>query len=564
MGNCKSICIKEIHKDLDCIHNPENALIENGQPKHSNSKKSNQQNKYKSDIHKLKTFKSENLEDSKNNLKSDTRKSEHKKSLEMLSDVIIDGNLIVGKATGNVNENYKNIKKLGEGSYGTVHLVNHIYSGQLRAMKIITKKNTENNNNVDNEIMNEIEILKKMDHPNIVKIFEFYNSTKNYYLITEYCKEGELFDKIVKEGPFNEDFASYIMYQIFSSMYYCHSMNVLHRDLKPENILIERKEKNGLKIKIIDFGTAKIFEKNKVETKIIGSSYYIAPEVLSKNYNEKCDLWSCGVILYILLSASPPFGGRNDNEIIENIKKGYYNIESNIWQKVSPEAKNLIRSLLERNPGNRISAEEAINHKWFKKLKTKDKFNFIPQEKIKAMLENLKSYSADKILQHIAMAYLVHNNPQHEEVLDACRLFNLIDKNSNGKITKLELKDGINELSVWDEGESENFVNEIFQKIDGDKNGYIEYEEFVRGCVNKEYFINEEIIKFSFRFLDKDNNGEITFEEIKLTFAKSFKNELNSFDEIISSIIMEVDTNRDGKISYPEYKTMMFSLLDKK
>jgi len=431
-------------------------------------------------------------------------------------------------------------------------------------MKIITKKDVENCQKVDAEIMNEIEILKKMDHPNIVKIFEFYNSTKNYYLITEFCKEGELFDKIVKEGPFDEDFASYIMYQIFSAVNYCHNMSILHRDLKPENILIERKEKNGLKIKIIDFGTAKIFENNKVERKIIGSSYYIAPEVLSKNYNEKCDLWSCGVILYILLSVSPPFSGRNDNEIIENIKKGYYDIESNIWQKVSPEAKNLIRSLLERNVGIRINAEEALNHKWFKKLKTKDKFNWVPQEKIKSMLENLKSYSVDKILQRIALAYLVHNNPQHEEVLDACKLFNLIDKNSNGKITKLELKDGLNELSVCDEVESEKFVNEIFNLIDGDNNGYIEYEEFIRGCINKERFITEDIIKFSFRFFDKDNNGEITFEEIKFTFAKSFKKDIQNYEDIITKVIFEVDLNKDGKISYPEFKNMMYSILENK
>jgi len=564
MGSCKSICIKVKEKDLDFEDTEDKMMQSNGQTNFLNGDKQNNI----VEINKLNLIsahqKSTENEEQKKVKKSDTAKSEIKKNIENLNDVIIDGNLIVGKATGNVNENYKNIKKLGEGSYGTVYLVNHNYSGQLRAMKIITKKNVVNSQKVDTEIMNEIEILKKMDHPNIVKIFEFYNSTKNYYLITEYCKEGELFDKIVKEGPFDEDFASYIMFQIFSAVNYCHNMNILHRDLKPENILIERKEKNGLKIKIIDFGTAKIFENNQVERKIIGSSYYIAPEVLSKNYNEKCDLWSCGVILYILLSATPPFSGKNDNEIIENIKKGYYDIESNIWQKVSPEAKNLIRSLLERNVGIRMNADEALNHKWFKKMKTKDKFNFVAQEKIKIMLENLKYYSADKILQRIALAYLVHNNPQHEEVLDACKLFNLIDKNSNGKITKLELKNGMTELSVFDDQESEKFVNEIFNLIDGDNNGYIEYEEFVRGCIDKEKFITEDIIKFSFRFFDKDNNGEITFEEIKVTFAKSFKKDIKNYETTINNIILEVDTNKDGKISYPEFKNMMYSILDRK
>jgi len=559
MGQCNSVCLNVKEKDLDHI-DEEEKVRSNGQTKNIIS-------------HHIKNQKSEagekKAEDELFNepvqliKKQESVKSEKKRNLDLQRDIIIDGSLLVGKASGNINENYKRMKKLGEGSYGTVYLVNHNYSGQNRAMKIITKKNSgDENQKVDLEIVNEIEILKKMDHPNIVKIFEFYNSAKNYYLITEFCKGGELFDKIVKEGPFNEDFTSYIMYQIFNAVFYCHSMNILHRDLKPENILIESEEKHGIKIKIIDFGTAKIFEKNKVERKIIGSSYYIAPEVLSKSYNEKCDLWSCGVIMYILLSASPPFSGRNDNEIIENIKKGYYDLESAVWQKVSNEAKHLIKNLLERNVGIRISAEEALEHKWFKKLKTKEKINFVEPEKIKNMLNQLKMHNPDKIMQHIALAYLVHNFPQHDEIRDAFKLFSIIDVNSNGKITKMELKTGLANLLEKKDYELENLIDEIFSIIDGDNNGYIEYEEFVRGCICKEKFINEDIIKFSFIFFDKDQNGEITVEEIKEILIKNFNKDVKSYEDSIKNIINEVDLNKDGKISYDEFKNMMNSLLN--
>jgi calcium-dependent protein kinase len=563
MGACKAICLKA--KDKDCEFDVQNGSIRFNGKENGNSIQ-----------HIVKSSHSKN-----DDLLSDGNKkgdsiivgssginkihSTHEINQNKESNIKIDGNLIVGKASGNVNENYKNIKKLGEGSYGSVYKVNHIHTSQHRAMKIIAKRATSSNDSkMDNEILNEIEMLKRMDHPNIVKIFEFFYSSKNYYLITEFCKEGELFETIVREGPFNEEFAGYILFQIFSAVNYCHSINILHRDLKPENILIERKEQNGfLKIKIIDFGTAKIFDTNKVERKIIGSSYYIAPEVLSKNYNEKCDLWSCGVIMYILLSSTPPFPGKEDAEIIENIKKGYYDIESNVWEKISPEAKNLIRNLLERNPSIRITAEEAMNHKWFKKLKIRDKLNFIPKEKIMKMLEALKLFQPDKILKRIAIAYLVHNNPQHQEVLDGCKLFNLIDKNFNGKITKLELKNGMNELTNYNEEESTKFVNQIFNLIDGDNNGYIEYEEFVRCCIDKEAFINEEVIKFSFRFFDIDKDGEITFDEVKDTFAKSFKKDVKYLDEAMLGIIKEVDTNGDKKISYKEFQTMMYSMLGK-
>jgi calcium-dependent protein kinase len=546
MGSCKSICLQVKDKDVDVD------VMEDYEP-----------NKLKL---KLISSHSKNFDDKSNGKnESNFMNCEIKKNVQLPleSNLIIDGNLIVGKASGSVNENYKNIKKLGEGSYGSVFLVNHNHTSQQRAMKIIAKKTNSEIKN-ESDILNEIEILKSMDHPNIVKIFEFFYSSKNYYLITEFCKEGELFDLIVKEGPFNEEYTGYILFQIFSAVNYCHSMNILHRDLKPENILIERKEQNGfLKIKIIDFGTAKIFESNKVERKIIGSSYYIAPEVLSRNYNEKCDLWSCGVIMYILLSSTPPFAGMEDGEIIENIKKGYYDIESKFWEKISPEAKNLLRNLLERNPAIRITAEEAMNHKWFKKLNIRDKMNFLSKEKIIKMLETLKTFQPDKVLKRIAIAYLVHNNPQHEEVLDGCKLFNLIDKNSNGRITKIELKNGMIELTDYNEEESNKFVNQIFNLIDGDNNGYIEYEEFVRCCIDKEFFINEEVIKFSFRFFDIDKDGEITIDEIKKTFARSFKKDIKYFDEAMLGIINEIDLNGDKKISYKEFQTMMYSMLEK-
>ena len=178
-----------------------------------------------------------------------------------------------------------------------------------------------------------------------MKIFEFFIEPDGYYLITEYCGGGELFDAIKKNGCFTEPVAANIMYQIFNAINYCHQTNnIIHRDLKPENILIVNKDESTgfYNVKIIDFGTAKIYEKNKNLNKIIGSSYYIAPEVLLKNYNEKCDIWSCGVILYILLCGKVPFNGKNDSEILQKIKGGKYDLNRHPFESVSDEAKDLI------------------------------------------------------------------------------------------------------------------------------------------------------------------------------------------------------------------------------
>lgn len=154
--------------------------------------------------------------------------------------------------------------------------------------------------------------------------------------MTEYIDGGELFDEIQKQGTISEQMAAHIMQQLLSAILYCHKRGIVHRDLKPENILIE-KNSNGseINIKVIDFGTAKAFSACTVMRQTIGTAYYIAPEVLNHNYNEKCDIWSCGVILYILLSGYPPFNGRDDQEIIAAVRKIKFNYNGNALNKLT-------------------------------------------------------------------------------------------------------------------------------------------------------------------------------------------------------------------------------------
>jgi len=170
-------------------------------------------------------------------------------------------------------------------------------------------------------LFNEINILRSLDHPNIVKMYEFFEDDKRYYIVTEICKGGELFDEIINRGKFSERDAAILMKQLLMCVNYCHSNNVVHRDLKPENILLEA-NKDFDQIKIIDFGTSLTVDPTKTLDEKLGTPYYIAPEVLNKKYNHKCDIWSSGVISYIVLSGIPPFNGANDQEIMANVKKG--------------------------------------------------------------------------------------------------------------------------------------------------------------------------------------------------------------------------------------------------
>ena len=188
----------------------------------------------------------------------------------------VTNDLLVAKLKTNPDEDYRKLKFLGEGSFASVYEVQNKYTDVICAMKIILK--SSNSPEDDKEILNEINILRCMDHPSVLKIFEFYSNKKSYSIVTELCPGGELFQQIVDKGPFDEKYSAFIMYQLFSAINYCHKMHIVHRDLKPENILIVNKDQDGYPIiKVCDFGTSKIFEKGKIERKLVGSSYYIAP-----------------------------------------------------------------------------------------------------------------------------------------------------------------------------------------------------------------------------------------------------------------------------------------------
>ena len=206
---------------------------------------------------------------------------------------------------------------IGEGNYGRILKMKHLKTDEIRACKVINKNRVQTGFSED-DIINEIEILKSVEHMNIIKIFEFFSDEQNYYIITEYCEKGDLFDNLDKL-EINEFLISVIIKQIFSAIKYLNFKNIFHGDLKLENILIDNSKKIHynhsdliyITIKLIDFGCSKIFQSNRKYNEVIGTIYYSSPEVLNNNYNEKCDIWSIGVIMFLLISGKMPFQGND-------------------------------------------------------------------------------------------------------------------------------------------------------------------------------------------------------------------------------------------------------------
>ena len=479
--------------------------------------------------------------------------------------VALDSNVIIAGGDAKPEDIYSREKVIGKGSFGIVYLVKHRQLHKYFAMKIIKKYNRSKTE--EESLKNEINILKRLDHPNILKINDFYSTKENYYIITEHCQEGELFNEIKLYAPFSEPLVGYYMKQILKAVCYCHSMNVIHRDLKPENILIVKRSKNGCHpIKIIDFGTATIFSKDKKENSVIGSSYYIAPEVLSRNYSEKCDMWSCGVIMYILLTGKPPFGGINDEEILLKVKKGKFDLAKYPWGVISNEAKDLIKKLIEVDPTKRLSAEDALQHPWFEltKLKAVDNMvNTIDPNRAINLVKNLKKYRTDNILRCAVIAYLVHNNTQIEQARDAIKLFNQIDANCDGKIVKEELLSGLQSYFKLPGEQFQTEVETIFNNIDTDHNGYIEYEEFIRAAIDTEYFLKDNFLKFAFNYFDRDASGLITLDEVTNLFYNSEYNKKSSeVHQQLKLSFEQVDINGDGTLSFEEFCQMMRNIIN--
>ena len=432
--------------------------------------------------------------------------------------------VIVSQSNKQPSDDYKRVKFLGEGSYASVYCVENKITGAKHAMKIIDKS-SNCSDETDKEILNEITILRTLDHPNILKIFEFYSTKESYSIVTELCRGGELFQEIIDRGPFNEIYSAYVMLQIFSAINYCHSMKIVHRDLKPENILIVERDKNGMpRIKIADFGTSRMFEKGAVQRKLVGSSYYIAPEVLKKHYDEKCDIWSCGVIMYILLSGRPPFAGDNDREIMDKVAKGKYDLEESPFDKLSNSGKDLIRKLLVMDPKKRISAQEALNHPWFKEKKSRELYNRIKDEatltkminKLRKQLDEAKSTIVQKDLELKQKNKIIEDCSRdndidivHKENLEKGKESSLVSKCKNkyfemkkkykkkceeNEILKAHIK--ITKVKSL-ENENINLQNEM-EKL---KNLYLDSQEEIESG-NKEI---EDLNEFKDKFIEQHN-----------------------------------------------------------
>jgi len=700
-----------------------------------------------------------------NEIKFINKKNPPTIEVDSLSKLPISTKNVIRKYSGNPLDDYDIIKNLGKGTFGHVYKVMHKKTGNIRAMKVIPK-NKLKHGFTDEDITQEINILTTLEHPHIIKLFEFYTFKKNYYLINEFCTDGDLSEKLYEIKMFPEFFVKILMIQIFNAVLYLNKKNVIHGDLKLENIMVdsclnedEITEKNGKKhnfiqsiledekeinefirkttlkrantyhnfgnkkfnansklssrkikeddmsledgqsqdklvkvqmrrgntiikssifrqkrktyvdfeneetnppngitknkksafsylngeeddeeenenennhksdednyhdiengnkkmnnikvynenfiknqlekekaikrekkitkfiihqdsdnsslrgdqnnnsqikrsltlntmkmknyeLKLIDFGCAKIFSKYKKNFEdTIGTLLYCSPEVLKNYYSKECDVWSCGVIMYVLLSGHFPFIGKTEDEITKKILSGKFTFNKKYFSNVSDKAKDLIKKCLVYNKNKRITAEEALKHEFFA-----DDINpnniFEDEIDSKNVLISLKNFSQQTKIYQTVLTYLSHNYTDKEELNRLKKIFYKIDLNLDGKLSRDELKYAFKEAGV--EMKSEQ-LNRVIKSIDFDGNGFIEYEEFIRVTLPKERLFTEKNLKIAFDMFDLDKNGTISLNEFKEILGVEKIKDKNVNKELLK----EIPIKGDEEMTFEQFK----------
>lgn len=448
---------------------------------------------------------------------------------------------------GKLRDSYRIGSKLGDGAFGSVRKITHRVTGEVRAVKTIHKK-TLRSEEERQTFFNEVSVLRSLDHPNILKLYEFFQDEKNYYLITELCSGGELFDRIINNGSFSEAVAAEYLRQILSVLAYCHERNVVHRDLKPENFLLDTVDPDA-NLKVIDFGTAQFFTQGIPLTQKFGTPYYIAPEVLRKNYDEKCDVWSAGVNLYIFLAGYPPFGGNTDEQILRKVSVGRFSFPSPEWDTISFEAKDLISKMLTLDTTRRISARDSLSHPWMSNASRAP----INPTVARGIFNNLQNFRAGQSLQKATFSFIASQLSTKSEREEMLALFKSLDADNSGTLSRVELLQGYTQLYGDQIDDIEGEVNRIMAQVDTDKSGEIDYTEFIAATLNKNRLLSRERLEAAFKAFDIDNSGTITADELKMMLGKYHSYE----DEMWQEIINEVDQNGDGVIDLREFTEMM-------
>ena len=477
------------------------------------------------------------------------RNSRSRKSTE--TDTEIFGELIGTIRDQKWEDKYKVVKKLGAGITGAVYKVEHkTMEGKLFALKSV------NLDKLDTaqlkELRNEVALLKKLDHPHIVRLYETFESDTTMDLVMELLEGGDLYDAYKgRKEEFTEKKICELIRQLVSAVSYCHKFDIIHRDIKPANVCFRTGERDS--IVLIDFGIGKITPTSsmslwgsRAKQTMCGTPVYVAPEILTGNYTEKVDVWAIGVLAHLYLVGRVPFQGRNQSETLKKVQQHTkLSFHASCWKSISAEAKDFIQQMLEPIPAKRLSASQALEHPWFTTNKTKigaKRMSIIHHD----VLKNINEYAKFSPVKKMAMMAVAHT-------LDGAQMKKLqlafadIDVDNSGTLNREELMSLLKEQENLSTEDMEN----IFDSLDFDRTGKIHYGEFLAAAADTSGFLEKNSLRVAFDRLDKDKSGFISVENLKKIAGKVYS------EEAITEFLKSADLKNNGVIDFDEFLVLM-------
>ncbi|KAL1359895.1 hypothetical protein HN51_005234 [Arachis hypogaea] len=452
--------------------------------------------------------------------------------------------VLTGVPKENIEDRYLVDRELGRGEFGVTYLCIDRETRELLACKSISKRKLRTAVDVE-DVRREVAIMRHLPRsPSIVSLREACEDDNAVHLVMELCEGGELFDRIVARGHYTERAAAAVARTIVEVVQLCHKHGVIHRDLKPENFLFANKKENS-PLKAIDFGLSIFFKPGERFSEIVGSPYYMAPEVLKRNYGPEIDIWSAGVILYILLCGVPPFWAESEQGVAQAILRGLIDFKREPWPSISESAKSLVRQMLEPDPKLRLTAKQVLEHPWLQNAK---KAPNVPLGDV--VKSRLKQFSMMNRFKRKALR-VIADFLSNEEVEDIKDMFKKMDSDNDGIVSIEELKAGFqNSGSQLAESEVQMFI----EAVDNNGKGTLDYGEFVAVSLHLKRMANDEHLRKAFSYFDKDGNGYIEPEELRNALMEDGADDCT---DVANDIFQEVDTDKDGRISYDEFVAMM-------
>lgn len=436
--------------------------------------------------------------------------------------------------------------KLGEGAFGSVCRATHRETKQERAIKTMAAPQSKGS---EDRIRLEINIMKEMNHPNVLKLHEVYEDDRNIFWVLELAPGGDLFDRIIEGGSFSEKQAAVLTRQIVDAANYLHKKMICHRDLKPENFLLTSEDVTGDQtcLKVIDFGLACRFQPGQELTSLVGTPEYVAPQVLQGIYDQRCDMWSVGVILYILLSGRKPFAGTDFAEVCKEVLRGNFAFELPEWKDVSEGAKHLITCLLRVRPEERCSAEQALEHEWVKDP-TRTAMEEVPLRE--GFIANLQQLAAQSKLKKVAL-YVIASQLYEHQIKELRETFVARYSNGDGSLPFQGFEDGLLRVKELKVSLDRAGFDPAISLLEGSTQG-INWAEFISAAVEQQNQIRLDVCGQVAHASGEDSGGKISAAELRQVIVDR---DAQAVDTL--RLCHEVDTSGDHQIDFNEFMERM-------